>query len=124
MLYTGLGAISSSIMFFLGEITSPLLNAITVAGVLRHTSKLFQQTYRYLSPLFSVAFVVTRTLLGVPMVGWFLYTLIARSPGIPLGWRVPMAACVSTGILGSQLWTAKLLGPLIAEKLAALKKKV
>ncbi|KAL6772460.1 hypothetical protein ACKKBG_A30310 [Auxenochlorella protothecoides x Auxenochlorella symbiontica] len=111
-LCTGVGAVSSMIMFFLGEVTSPLLNAFTFMGTLRQRSWTCFKLYEYLSPSFTAAFVLMRTLLGVPLISWFLYTLIARSPAIPLSWRIPMAACVLVGITGSQAWSAKLLaGP-------------
>lgn len=49
----GAGAMSSVIMFFLGELTSPLLNAFTFADAFRHSSKGAFKVYQYLSASFS-----------------------------------------------------------------------
>lgn len=43
------------IMFFLGEVTSPLLNAFTFMGTLRHGSKTCSKMSDYLSPIFTGA---------------------------------------------------------------------
>lgn len=41
------------IMFFLGEVTSPLLNAFTFMGTLRQRSRTCFKLYEYLSPSFT-----------------------------------------------------------------------
>lgn len=55
-----------------------------------------------------MAFVVTRTLISPPIMGWFLYTLWFRSPGIPGAWSAFMGALVTLGMAGSQVWSYKL----------------
>jgi hypothetical protein len=42
-------------MFFLGEVTSPVLNLFTLAKELRHTSKAAARLFRVMSPVFTGA---------------------------------------------------------------------
>jgi hypothetical protein len=56
-----------------------------------------------------VAVVFTRSLAAPPLVAWFLLVLLFRSPGIPLPWAALMGSLVTVGMLGSQLWSYKLL---------------
>ncbi len=49
----GHSAISCILMFWMGEITSPLLNAFTFSRELRHVSKGAQKVFVLVSPLFT-----------------------------------------------------------------------
>lgn len=195
-LHMGRGAISSCLMFFMGEVTSPILNAFTISRELRHRSKLAFRVFAVASPAFTgkhrtgwaslpgcrcmawwlgcaslrvpgprpyglqtvwqlqhrrvcsgsqhghqnravqpfprhvhsalrdalgephacrstrppscsswcaVSYIFVRSILAPPLVGWFVYTLWFRTPGIPPLWRIPMGACVALGILASQV---------------------
>ena len=49
----GHSAISCILMFWMGEITSPMLNAFTISRELRHVSKAAQKVFVLVSPLFT-----------------------------------------------------------------------
>ncbi|GAB4813907.1 hypothetical protein N2152v2_000953 [Parachlorella kessleri] len=104
----GHSAISCILMFWMGEITSPLLNAFTFSRELRHVSKAAQKVFALVSPLFTAVYILVRSIVAPPLVVWFVYSLWFRASAIPLAWRAPMGACVTLGIVGSQVWTAKL----------------
>ncbi|PSC68818.1 Carbonic anhydrase 2 [Micractinium conductrix] len=108
-LNTGHGAISCVLMFFLGEVTSPIFNTFSMSKELRHHSKAAFRVFTFTSPLFTIAFVGVRSVIAPPVVGWFVYTLWFRSTLIPTAWRVTMGTCVSLGMVASQLWSFKLL---------------
>lgn len=108
-LLTGHGAISCILMFFLGEVTSPVFNTFSISKELRHHSKVAFKIFTYTSPLFTVLFVGVRSVIAPPIVSWFVYTLWFRSTLIPFWWRVTMGSCVSLGMVASQLWSFKLL---------------
>nr|AXF42660.1 carbonic anhydrase CAH1630 [Chlorella sp. ArM0029B] len=108
-LLTGHGAISCILMFFMGEVTSPVFNTFTIAKELRHHSKAAFRVFTYTSPLFTVAFIGVRSIIAPPIVAWFVYTLWFRSTLIPTPWRIIMGTCVSLGMMASQLWSYKLL---------------
>ncbi|KAL4450547.1 hypothetical protein ABPG77_000903 [Micractinium sp. CCAP 211/92] len=108
-LLTGHGAISCILMFFMGEVTSPVFNTFSISKELRHHSKVAFKIFTYTSPLFTVLFVGVRSVIAPPIISWFIYTLWFRSTLIPFGWRVAMGSCVSLGMVASQLWSFKLL---------------
>lgn len=108
-LLTGHGAISCILMFFLGEVTSPVFNVFSIAKELRHHSKTAFRVFVYTSPLFTVAFVGVRSVIAPPIIAWFVYSMWFRSTLISLGWRIVMGSCVTLGMLASQLWSFKLL---------------
>ncbi|KDD76680.1 hypothetical protein H632_c140p1 [Helicosporidium sp. ATCC 50920] len=114
---SGHGAISAVVMYFLGEITSPLLNGLTFAETLHAglRSRKAQVVHRYLSTLFTASFILIRTFVGLPTIAWFLYSLVWRSPAIHAGWRALMGVCVAIGMLGSQAWTVKLMAGLFRQ---------
>lgn len=102
------GLISGILMFYMGEITSPLLNVFTVSRELRHRSTIAARVFKYTGPAFTAAFLLVRSVIAPPLVAWFVWTLWFRATLIPLSYRVPMGLCVSLGILGSQAWSFKL----------------
>ncbi|KAL4439711.1 hypothetical protein ABPG75_002712 [Micractinium tetrahymenae] len=108
-LLTGHGAISCILVFFLGEVTSPVFSTFSISKELRHHSKAALKVFTYTSPLFTVAFVGVRSVIAPPIVAWFVYTLWFRSTLIPFGWRATMGSCVTLGMIASQLWSFKLL---------------
>jgi hypothetical protein len=48
-------------------------------------------------------YILVRSVLAPPLVAWFVYSLWFQASAIPLAWRAPMGACVTVGILGSQV---------------------
>ncbi len=44
-----------------------------------------------------------------PAVAYFVYRLVAASPGIPPVWSYALALQVTLGMVGSQLWSYKLI---------------
>lgn len=109
VLQTGVAAISGIIMFFMGEITSPLLNAFTFAKEFRHQSKFANKVFLLLSPLFTFGYILVRSIIAPPLVGWFCYSFWTRALRVPLAWRVPMGGVVAIGIVASQAWTVLLI---------------
>jgi hypothetical protein len=85
-LLTRHGAIGCILMFFLGEVTSPVFNVFNISKELRHQSKAAYQVFRLTSPLFTVAFVGVRSVVAPPVVGWFVYSVWfrwAHHQGVP-----------------------------------------
>jgi hypothetical protein len=109
VLHTGRGAISGILMFFMGEVTSPLLNAFTFAKELRKVSTIASKLFIFLSPLFTIGYILVRTVIAPPLVLWFCYSWWFRSSLIPGVWRWPMGGVVFIGIIASQAWTVMLI---------------
>lgn len=103
------GAISALLIFFMGEITGPLFSAFSISKELRHDSPLAARMFALLSPVFTVAFVLVRSVISPIVIGWFLHALCFKSAGIPFAWRVFMGILVVAGMAGSQLWSFKLI---------------
>lgn len=103
VLVHGAGAISCVLMFWMGDITEPLWATFIISRELRHSSKVAYRVYTYVSPVFTAAFLLVRSVLGPPMVAWLVYTLWFRTSAVPLTWRISMGACLSIGIIGSQV---------------------
>lgn len=116
-LHSGRGGGAAAAMFLAGEITGPLLNALTVGEVFQRHSRALNAACKVLSGAFALSFVLVRTVLGIPFCLAFVFGLLFRSPAVPLGWRLVQAGCVSLGLAGSQAWTAKLLRDLMQHKL-------
>lgn len=53
--------------------------------------------------------MINRSVLCPPLVAWFLWALWFRSPGLPPLWSGLMGCLVAIGMVGSQLWSYKLL---------------
>lgn len=70
---------------------------------LRHHSKAANRVFVLLSPVFTAAFVGVRSVVGPPIVAYFVYSLLRRATLLPHAWRVTMASCVSLGMLASQV---------------------
>lgn len=105
----GVGGISAIFVFFMGEITSPLFNIFSVAKELKHDHPIAARVLEYVSPLFTISFVLVRSIISPVLIGWFLYALWFQSPGIPTPWRIFMGSLVAAGLAGSQLWSYKLI---------------
>lgn len=116
-------AIGCILMFWMGEVTSPLLNVFTFSRELRHTSKVAFRVFQISSPLFTVCYILVRSILAPPMVAWFVYSIWFRCTAIPLAWRVPMGSCVALGIVGSQVWTMKLVRGFVRQRRKAQSKR-
>ncbi|KAL4853196.1 TLC domain-containing protein [Chlorella vulgaris] len=108
-LLNGHGAIGCIMMFFLGEVTSPVFNVFSVSKELRHRYKAAQVVFDYTSPLFTVAFVGVRSIISPPVVAWFVFTVWFRAKLIPTPWRIVMGSCVALGMVASQIWSYRLL---------------
>lgn len=105
----GAGAISAILVFFLGEITGPLFSAFSIAKELRHDVLLAAKIFTWISPAFTVAFILVRSLVSPIIIGWYLRKLLFESAAIPFYWRIFMGSLVLAGLAGSQLWSYKLL---------------
>lgn len=60
-------------------------------------------------PFCAVAFVTTRSIVAPPLVAWFLFTIWFASPTLPPAYSSVLGSCVFIGMVGSQLWSYKLL---------------
>lgn len=108
-LLNGHGAIGCIMMFFMGEVTSPIFNAFSISKELRHHSKAAFRVFNFMSPIFTIAFIGVRSIIAPPIVAWFVYKLWFSSTLLPAAWRAAMGSCIVLGMTASQLWSYKLL---------------
>lgn len=103
------GAVSAILPFFMGELSTPLFNAFNVTKEFRATRLWAKRFFPTASTAFTIAFVLCRTVLGVPVMAWFVVRMLTASPGIPGPWAAFMAFAVFFGMIGSQIWSFKLI---------------
>ena len=51
----------------------------------------------------AVAYVLVRSVLGPPIMAWYIYAFALRATALPLAWRAPMAASLTLGTVGTQV---------------------
>ena len=105
----GVGGISAIFVFFMGEITSPLFNVFNVAKELKDEHALASKILLLVSPVFTFFFVIVRSIISPVLITFFLKKLLFESDGIPVLYRVFMASLVTLGMIGSQVWSYKLI---------------
>ncbi|OPL10227.1 MAG: hypothetical protein AVO34_11640 [Firmicutes bacterium ML8_F2] len=107
-LHLGVGGISAIFVFFMGEITSPLFNVFSVAKTLKQDHVFASKVLNLVSPVFTFSFVLVRSVISPVLIGFFLKKLLFESPAIPAPYSVFMAFLVTCGMMGSQVWSYKL----------------
>jgi hypothetical protein len=103
----GRGGVSVAVLMALGEATSIFQNSWYIARDLRKDSPLAAAAFKRLSPAYTVAFVIVRTLIGPPAITWLARRLVLTDR-LPFALRSYWAACAVLGVTGSQLWTYRL----------------
>lgn len=66
------------------------------------------RAFAVVSPLFTLSFILVRSVISLPLVFWFVNQLLWESHAIPILYRFGMIALVTMGLLGSQIWSYKL----------------
>lgn len=107
-LHLGVGGISAIFVFFMGEVTTPLYNIFSVAKTLKEDYAIASNILNLVSPFFTFSFVLVRSVISPVLIGYFLKNLLFESPAIPAPYRVFMASLVTCGMVGSQVWSYKL----------------
>lgn len=105
-LWLGRGGISCIVLMALGESTSLLQNGWYIVRDLRRDSKLAYTLFKQLSPVYTVVFVLVRTIIGPPAISWLARQILLSQ--LPAVLRYFWAGCAILGVAGSQLWTYKL----------------
>ncbi len=97
-------------VFFTGEVTSPVFNSFTVLNEIRREYQYpwAHKLFRLVSPVFTLSFILVRTVISIPLVAWYSKRLMFDSPAIPPAYRVGMLALVTAGLAGSQIWSWRL----------------
>lgn len=109
VLYLQKGAISCIFVFFMGEVTSIAFNTFNISKTLRHDSPVCNDIFKFISPIFTFSFVAVRSVISVPLILFFLYKLYFDTAGIALvPWKLIMGSTVILGMIGSQIWSYKL----------------
>lgn len=103
------GAVSVLPWVFLGEVTGPLLNVFTACKELRKDSKVAQVVFSAVSPMFTVSFLLVRTLFLPPFLVWWILQVTYDCSLIPASHRVAWAVLITAGVVGSQVWSMKLI---------------
>jgi hypothetical protein len=103
-------ATSAVFVFFLGEVTSPLFNLFTILNELRKGGyPHFATFFPVVSALFTFSFVAIRSFISIPLVFWYSYEMLWQSHAIPFPARLFLVSLVALGMIGSQVWTYKLI---------------
>lgn len=107
-LHLKFGAISAILPFFMGELSSPLFNIFNVSKSLRSSRAWAAKIFPIASTLFTFAFLLCRSVIGPPIMSWFVYHMLVNSSHIPRIWSIFMSLTVTIGMIGSQIWAFKL----------------
>ncbi len=107
-LHLGVGGISAIFVFFMGEVTTPVYNIFSIAKELKNEHAIASKVLLLVSPLFTFSFVLVRSIISPVLIGYFLKSLVFESPAIPAVYRYFMASLVTLGMIGSQIWSYKL----------------
>ncbi|KAI8107357.1 hypothetical protein M9435_002388 [Picochlorum sp. BPE23] len=92
------GAVSAVFVFFLGEVTSPIFNSFTVLRELKKDYKWASPWFHLVSPIFTVSFVLVRSVISVPLIYWYMKQMLVDSHAIPFPWRLFMVSLVGLGL--------------------------
>lgn len=118
-LWLGRGGTSCLVLMVLGESTSWLQNGFYLSRDLRRDSATALRLFKRISPAYTLLFVLVRTCMGPPIIGWLAMRLISQAPKVPLGLRYFWAVSGVLGVSGSQLWTYRLLRGFMKQRRAA-----
>ena len=108
VLALGVGGISAVLTFFLGELTTPLLNVFSVTKELKGERAWAAKVFEAVSPVFTAFFLLVRSIVGPPIMAWFVRQMWFRSPGLPPAASAALGGMVAFGTAGSQLWAYRL----------------
>lgn len=118
-LWLGRGGISCLVLMVLGESTSWLQNGFYLSRDLRRDSATAMRLFKLISPAYTWLFVLVRTCMGPPIIGWLAKRLFMKATTVPMGLRYFWAVSGILGVSGSQLWTYKLVRGFFKQRRAA-----